>query len=160
MIRRLSDSLVARLKAEMSSWDAEHYPPAPERYAWAHAKASLLVAFEGSIYGEVESMAPQSTGRDVEMSVTILARQLVGDISITSALDQVRVALFGWEPTDPNGEKLGFGPMRPVRESFVSEEDGVWRFVAIYRSSIPVVADVAPLSGAPLQLVTFKEPDG
>lgn len=158
MIRRLSDAVVGRLKTKMTSWNADHFPAAPSRYAWAHASATLLVAFEGASYGETDSLAPQSARRDVEMSVTILSRMLVGNISITSALDEVRRALFGWEPSDETG-KLGFGPMRPVRESFVSEEEGVWRFVAIYRSAIPVVADLASLSGPPLELVTFKEPE-
>jgi hypothetical protein len=157
VIRRLAESVVGRLRGQLPAWDVDHFPNAPERYSWAHANATLLVCFEASTYGDVGSLSPQSTDRDVDISVTVLARSLHGTLSITSALDHVRQALFGWEPVDAEG-KLGFGAMRPIRETFVSEEQGVWRFSALYRSAVPVVADIDPLSGVPLEQVTFKEP--
>jgi hypothetical protein len=157
MIDALAKSIVRRLQAEMVGWDVDDFPNAPDRYAWAHQSTTLLVAFEGANYGELQSMSPASAPREVDMSVTVLARSLRGNHSITDALEGVRHALFGWRPTDVHGNVLGFSALRPIRESFVSEEQGVWRFVAMYRSASISVAAIMGVSGAPLTQVNFKD---
>lgn len=157
MIDALAKSMVRRLTEEMPSWNVEDFPNAPDRYNWACQSTTLLVAFEGTTYGELMSLDPASAEREFDMSVTVLARHLKGDHSIATALEGVRAALFGWRPTDAQGNVIGFSALRPIRESFVSEEQGVWRFVAMYRSASVAVAATMPLSGAPLSQVNFVE---
>lgn len=157
MINELSKSMVRRLTQKMTGWEVDDFPNAPDRYPWAHKTATLLVVFEGTTYGDVESMSPPSATRDIDMSVTVLARNLRGDLSIASALEDARLALFGWRPTNIDGTLLGFRALRPVSERFVSEEQGVWRFVAMYRSATVCVADIMALTGAPLTQANFKE---
>ncbi len=157
MITRLISAVVARLKEQMPEWSVDEFPDAPDRYNWAGARATLLVAWESSSYSDLESLEPFSARRELRLSVTLLARSLRGSHSIATGLDDVLVALFGWEPADTAG-KLGCECLRPSEEKFVGEDQGLWRFVATYRSATVAVANTMPLSGPPFKQAIFKDP--
>lgn len=161
MIERLCDSVVERLRERMPEYEVDHFPDAPGRYSWAGASQTLLVGYEGSQYGAVESMHPMSASRTVTLSVTLVTRSLRGSLGAMSALEDVRRALFGWRPTLPDEvtqepTPLGFGPLSPTREGFIDEDEGIWRF-ALSLSTVGIaVAETKPLDGPPLQGVTFR----
>jgi len=161
MIEMLCNAVVERLRQRLPAYEVDHFPDAPERYAWAGASQTLLVGYEGSQYGAVESMVPMSAPRTVNISVTLVTRSLRGDLGAMSALEGVRRALFGWRPelTDELTQEvmqLGFGPLAPTREGFVDEDQGLWRFVLSFSCTTVAVAEVEPINGPPLQGVTFK----
>jgi hypothetical protein len=156
MLDALASSMVRRLKAQMPVWTVEDFPNAPERYNFCHQTSTLLVAFEGSTYSDPYALSPMAADREVEMSVTVLARQLRGNLSITGAFELIRKALFGWRPTTEDDKPIGFGAMRPTRESFVGEEQGVWRYVVVYRSALPTVAAISTTTSAALKSVGLK----
>ena len=92
-----------------------------QRRSWSRSKAAT--------YGDVQSMSPESAMREVDMSVTVLARSLRGSHSITTALEG-RASCTLWLASQPDaqGNVLGFKALRPIRESFVSARTGSLAF--------------------------------
>jgi len=157
MINRLAKAMVARLKDQLPGWDVDDFPDAPDRYGWAHQSQTLLVGFEASTYGEPESLDPVSMTREIDMGVTILCRSLHGDLSIASALEDIRRALMGWRPLCADGAPFGTRALRPLSERFVDEVQGVYRFVALYRGATTCAAEILTLSGPPLKGISTVE---
>src|SRR6187402_1615009 len=138
-IERLTSAVVARLEQECEGLTAEHFPDAPDRFAWTKKEKSLLVSFEGGTYAsESNSIDPYSMDRALELGVTVITRGLRGKLGMADALELVRKSLFGWEPTE-NGVVLGWARLLPTAERFVGEDQGVWRFVQLYRTTTTVV---------------------
>lgn len=168
MSETLCNAVVARLRAKLPGFAAEYFPDAPARYPWGGKDKTLLVGFEGSAFGPVESLDPPSSDEAVDFSVTVIVRSLRGPFGVSETLANVRKALFGWRPVQSvtvgpvtTIEPLGFRPIVPTKTAFAGEDNGVWRYVAIYRASMVAVADVTDpnLIGPPLAEVEFKEPD-
>lgn len=162
MIERLCEAIVLRLQERMPDFEVEHFPDAPDRFSWAGGREALLVGYEGSTFGSVESLHPASASRTVDVSVTLIVRSLRGELGAMSSLEGVRRALFGWRPTLPDevtqeATPLGFTALAPTREGFVSEDQGIWRFVLTFSCTTVAVAETEPLTGPPLQGVTFRD---
>lgn len=139
MSAELSELAVARLRALVHGVDVDHFPDVPERYAWAKTRQTLLVGYEGSTYATPsETLAPSSTTETVELGVTVLVRSLRGPLGAPALIARVRRALFGWRPP------TGGGALVPTRSQFVSEDQGVWRFVIVFQSATTVVAEDEP----------------
>lgn len=144
MMDAIADAIVARLKARFQGWKVDRFPDVPARYPFLSAQRELLVSYEESNYGEPESIWPASVPRTASFAVTILVRSLKGPNGAAATIDDVRKALFGWQAPQ------GGTPFVPTRDRFVSEDEGVWRFVVSFRTVIPTVAEVAELDGPPL----------
>lgn len=172
----IAQAVVDRLKLFMfPEFKVEHFPNAPTRELFLSARRELLVAYERSTYGEAESMAPISAMRTPEITVTTLVRNLRGPQGADTTLDRVRACLFGWRlqrrvetagpgPSDPplvTWVPLGGTALVPTQENFVSEDQGVWRFVSAFRFTVPEVAFEPPiptLGDGPITDIEFDTP--
>jgi hypothetical protein len=111
-------------------WKVDHFPDDVERYNFKPSRHELLVAYERSDWEAPQSHDPVSQRRQIEFSVTVLARSMRGARGVVDTLDRVRQALVGWRaPT-------GGGPIYAYREEFVNEDNGVWRYVVLFRLNI------------------------
>lgn len=153
----LLSAIVERLSEAVPEFWVDNYPSNQSRFEWGSANQHLLVAPEGSTFGaEPGSTSPLAIDEIVRVSVTVLARDLRGDLGAVTTLARIRRALFGWRPR-LDGELLGFGPLLPERAGFVSEGHGIWRWVIVFRAATVAVAESAPLAGPPLKSVETKE---
>lgn len=159
MMELACDAIVARLKLKFGAdWKVETFPDAPERYAFAAKTETLLVAYERSAYQPPNSMRPMSQQRDAEFGVTLLVRSLRGAKGAQLTIDNVRRYLFGWRPTKANEDDvqvpIGLGPLIPLRDELVGEDNGVWRFVVVFSGRAFVVEDAEALTGPPLTSIS------
>lgn len=145
MIDALANAIVARLKARFPRFKVDHFPDVPERHPFASATRELLVAYEGSTFGEPQSMDPVYCDRAVEWGVTLLVRSLRGPDGAQTMIEEVRKALMGWRA--PQGGQR----FMPTGDRFVSEENGVWRFLISFRVTVPSVGETTTLDGPPLK---------
>lgn len=160
MSEELLTAVAQRLRAQLPAFVVDAYPDDEARFAWSGASRHLLVAPEGSTFGEPASHDPLHVEETVRLSVTVLVRSLRGELGAVTALTAIRRALFGWraELSLPEGStRLGFGPLVPERSGFVSERQGVWRWVITFRASTVAVAESEPLTGPPLKSVEIRD---
>jgi Gp37 protein len=144
----LTDAVVARLQAEMDGYTVDRFPDVPARYPWAGADKLLLVAYERSNYGDAASLEPFYQDRTYELSVTVVVRSLRGPEGAGDTIDAVADALMGWSPP------TGGTPLLLLRDEFVSEDQGTWRFVVAFQGVVPKVAAAADRTGPLLTEVT------
>lgn len=130
----LSEEVVERLRERLPDLRVDHFPDAPDRFEWAKADRMLLVSYGGSNYSTERTMDPSSCERTPEIGVTILVRSLRGPAGAPAMIDRVRLAIHGWRPPSQGGR------MYPTRDEFVSENQGVWRFVIRFTCSTLAVA--------------------
>lgn len=158
IVTRLTDYLATAFDPPLPADEhpkVEHFPDNVERYQFRAARTTLLVGHDGATYTAppARSMAPVSQDRRREISITILARSLRKPEGVNAMIDLVRRALLGWSP--PQGD----GPFMMVRDAFVGEDQGTWRFVVIVEHTSPVVAEMAPRTGPAITKVTIRNPD-
>ena len=160
------DAITARLKLRTASLhlDCEHFPDDPDNYPFASRAMTLLVAPENTQYANPMSMNGLAQEGNSTVSVTSLVRGLRGTDGATGVLTQVRRALHGWEPTKIEGEGeeavstyLGWSRMVLIDERFVSQENGVWRFVSRFSTNAIAVAEEEERTGAPFAEASFRD---
>lgn len=147
MIDTLAQHIVDRLAARpaLAKAKVEHFPDVvPKRWQMSGARVELLVIYEGGTDSEQQSFAPASTERTLLYTVAIFVRSLRGPEGAHATIEHVRQALFGWR------SPLGGTAFVPVKDGFVGEDEGVWRFGVTFRTTIPDVAELAQPAGAPL----------
>ena len=154
MMSQVSHAVIERLKAAMPGYVVELFPDAPDRYAFKSARHALLVSYESSSYAAPDSLAPLSVERTGLVGVTLLTRSLTGERGVVASVEGIVKALFGWRPSRWVEDELvflGASPMVPVRDAFVAEDNGLWRWVVEFSLRTTVVASTTPLSGPPFQ---------
>ena len=142
----LGAGVAARLASEMPGYADSHFPDKiPDRRTFAKTKTELLVAYEGSSYGPVQSFEPFSCERTVTISVTLLVRSLRGPLGAQQTIEAIRDALF----VDPEIWKCPIGgtPLAPVRDECLGEDQGVWTFVFYFATTTVAVARSATRTG-------------
>jgi len=149
MMNQIAQATAARLLEQMPDFTVEPFPSAPDRYPFTTADQTLLVSYESSSFASLESFAPMSVERTGLVAVTLLTRSLDGDQGIIASVEAIVKALFGWRPSR-DGVPLGASPMQPVRDAFVAEDNGTWRWVVEFSTRTMVVAETTPLAGPPL----------
>lgn len=168
---RLCNAVVERLRATMPGYKVDHFPDTPrDLLRFAGKSEALFVSYEGSVDGELLSIDPLSADRTVELAVNIVVRSLVGPKGASETIEAVRGNLFGWQPTvtvppvppaeEATIESLGFMRLVPVRDGFVAEDNGTWRFVVVFRTTTVSVANAVDpnLAGPPFTTPVFQEP--
>lgn len=160
------DAIAARLKVRTADLrlDVEHFPDNPDNYPFASRAMTLLVAPEVTQYAPPSSINGLAQEGTSTVSVTSLVRGLRGTDGATGVLTKVRRALHGWEPTKIEGAEpevvstyLGWTRMMLVDERFVSQENGVWRFVSRFSTKATAVAEEEERTGAPFTEASFRD---
>lgn len=158
MIDDVADSIVRRLKALFPDFDVDHFPDKPDDAELTKKRQALLVNFDGSTFGDQQTMAPMSCDEEVKFVVTLRVLGLRGVNGANNMLTEVRKKLYGWAPTKLQGNvevTSGAGRMIPVDSGFVAVNSGVWRFAITFKTTIPAVEDLAAETGPNLTQVTF-----
>ncbi len=146
-LETIEDAIVARLRSAVSSIEVARFPGEPGEYRMTHRVGAALVAYRGSIYGEVNDTAAVVQERTMEFDVTLLVRDLGWGLGsgpsgtnpgAYAILDSVRVTLTGFQV--PGARK-----MRLVRERFVERDrqGGVFIYVLTVALSTVVVEATA-----------------
>ena len=133
MIEAYVEALIARLKGRTSfrAWAVEAFPDKVERIKTANPR-TLFVSYEGSADTDAGQCV---TNRAVTWAVTLIVAGQYGKEGGLQSIDAVRAALTGWTPPQ------GGDPLMPIKDGFVDEDQGKWRFVVTFKSALPFVVD-------------------
>lgn len=108
----------------------ELFPDDPAKYRLVHPSGAILVrqlaseyespAASGQRHGSLTGQRPRPQERTVVLRLTLMFKQLNGRDGVTALLDQVKDALWGFQPEGARGA-IWF-----VADGFVGDEDGIW----------------------------------
>jgi hypothetical protein len=108
------------------------FPDKPEAYRLNHPKGAYLVQFAAGRFGEPKSTDLVVVDRKRDLAIAIMARQLNGANGAIALLDRLMTQMTGWKP--PAHSKCV-----PIEERFLRENEGIWTYVARFRTSTLLV---------------------
>lgn len=140
MVQRILD----RLARAVTDLAVEAFPDDPANYRLTHPNGAILIAYGGSQYAEPRTLDRIIQDRQAEFDLTLILRHLRGPTGAWTRLDGIRLALTGAR-VDGGGSRL-----RPVRDRFVSHDNGLWRFEMTLTATVPAIERVADPVDPPL----------
>ena len=140
MIYEMQESILTKLKADLTDLGVEPYPDDPKKYRLKHKYGVALLRYIGSSF----KAHPQELGRDaaveflntpeamrISWEVRLKARSLKGTGGaggVYQNLDAIRASLTGFIPT-------GAAELLPTKEGFASQEDGLWEYFIHFQTT-------------------------
>ncbi|MBS1186687.1 MAG: hypothetical protein H6R04_705 [Burkholderiaceae bacterium] len=147
---QMIEAVVQRLKAKFPALAVEYFPDKPDEYRLNHPKGALLVSYSGGKFGESIDVTYIAQPRDVEITITVVMRQLNGRGGAVDVLDLVRTALLGFRMPDCR-------KMRATDEKFLGETAGLWQYVVDFSAEAMLVEDAEGDGGPLLTTVNYEE---
>lgn len=121
------DSIRQRLLAKTERYEVELFPEDPENYRLNAEDGAILVQYAGSKFHAVGSSDLVQQRRDVYVALTIISRSQHGDVGALDMLDQVRLAIVGFRPTNCEACAL-------ESEQFDGEYSGLWQYQLLVKT--------------------------
>jgi hypothetical protein len=162
-IEALEAAIVARLGAVLTDVEVMPYPANPANYQFLHPVGAILVRYHGSDYGALMDTDAVVQERRMAIEITLLFRALNGQDGLYAYLERARRVLTGFKPA-------GFGKVYPLRDAFLEEHGGEWRYAVDFCAPTLAIEDGCEDDGSPLKHVTtldgyervetIQQPDG
>lgn len=147
---QIIDSIVERLKLKIPQLAVEYFPDRLSEYRLNHPKGALLVSYLGSRFDPTVDVTFIAQPRTVNVSVTVILRQLNGRGGAVDVVDLVRMALVGFRPVDCR-------KVWAVSEKFLGETAGLWQYAVDLATESVLVEDAEVNTEKTLTVVTYQE---
>lgn len=119
--RPVIDSVVEHLQQAIPWVIVEAFPERPSEYQFIHPTGAILVGYGGSKFTDLEHLGSIAQQRDITLVLTIIGRNLHGDEGTLAILDETRLAIVGFRPTNCL-------PCHLLQERFLNEDSGAWQY--------------------------------
>lgn len=120
-IKTTEQAVIDRLESQITDYKIEGYPDDPLSYVLKHSNGAILVQYDGSSYTEPESYGIVSQKQKAVFGIISITKNLRTHTGAYDALESIKTALTGYVIT-------GVGRLYPVRDEFLSDRDGIWRY--------------------------------
>ncbi len=120
-------SVKEHLLRQIPVFSVELFPDDLAHYYLKDELGAILVQYAGSKFEKVGSTDIIQQRRNVHIALTILARSQHDDSGALEILDQVRLAIVGFKPTNCE-------PCALISEEFAGEAEGIWQYQLIIRT--------------------------
>lgn len=127
------------LSQALPDWSVELLPDKPDQYYLAHPNGAILIGYLGSSFEALRATDIVSQTRTVQLTLTVISRNLHNDIGALAVLDQLRLLLVGFKP--PNCTECYL-----MQERFDGEESGVWQYQLVVQTDTMQVQKVQALA--------------
>lgn len=117
----IEEALLGTIREALLGYDVRPYPNKPSGFVLTHPKGAVLVRFAGGSYGQTKAIDAMVQERRTDWEITVVARNLRDHGGLYALLDVLRICLTGFRVP-------GCRKAMPLKEAFVSEEDGIWQY--------------------------------
>ena len=115
------ESIQQRIADKTDKFSIELFPDDLEHYNLTDEFGAVLVQYAGSKFESIDSVDVIQQRRVVMVALTVIARSQHDDHGALEMLDQLRLAIVGFKPTNCTACSL-------VSEEFGGESDGLWQY--------------------------------
>ncbi|HDR1844059.1 TPA: hypothetical protein QB600_000662 [Pasteurella multocida] len=115
------ESVRKRIEDKTEQFAIELFPDDLEHYNLTDEFGAVLVQYAGSKFESIDSVDIIQQRRVVMIALTIIARSQHDDHGAVDMLDQIRLAVVGFKPTNCTACHL-------ISEEFAGEADGLWQY--------------------------------
>lgn len=120
-------SIRDHIEQKTTSFSIELFPDDLEHYNLTDQYGAVLVQYAGSKFESLDSTDIIQQRRKVLIAITVIARSQHDDTGALEMLDQLRLAIVGFRPTNCTACSL-------VSEEFAGEDDGLWQYQLIIQT--------------------------
>ncbi|TGY49589.1 hypothetical protein E5343_06285 [Rodentibacter caecimuris] len=121
------ESIRQRIESETKRFSIELFPDDLEHYNLTDEFGAVLVQYAGSRFESLDSTDIIQQRRKVFVALTVIARSQHDDTGALDMLDQVRLAVVGFKPTNCTACHL-------ISEEFAGEDRGLWQYQLIIQT--------------------------
>ena len=120
-------SIRERIEQKTTSFSIELFPADLGHYNLLDPFGAVLVQYAGSKFESLDSTDIIQQRRKVLVALTVIARSQHDDTGALEMLDQLRLAIVGFRPTNCTACSL-------VSEEFAGEDNGLWQYQLIIQT--------------------------
>lgn len=133
-INEIETEIIDRIKSKISDLHIEGFPEKPLEFRLTHPTGAILVHYQGGSYSDSKSVGCIYQDKKLEFSITVVTRNLRSYTGSYFYLDKVRQILTGFRP-------LCCTKMQPVKEDFISENNGIWQYSINFSLTTPTIEE-------------------
>jgi len=133
-INEIENEIVDRIKSKISDLHIEGFPDKPSEFKLTHPTGAILVHYQGGSFSDSKSVGCIYQDKKLEFSITIVTRNLRSYKGSYFYLDKIRQILTGFKP-------VGCTKMQPVKEDFISEDNGIWQYAINFSLTTPTIEE-------------------
>jgi len=121
------ESIRQQIESETQRFSIELFPDDLAHYNLTDEFGAVLVQYAGSRFESLDSTDIIQQRRKVLVALTVIARSQHDDTGALDMLDQVRLAVVGFKPTNCTACHL-------ISEEFAGEDSGLWQYQLIIQT--------------------------
>lgn len=121
------ESIRQQIETETQRFSIELFPDDLAHYNLTDEFGAVLVQYAGSRFESLDSTDIIQQRRKVLVALTVIARSQHDDTGALDMLDQVRLAVVGFIPTNCT-------PCHLISEEFAGEDSGLWQYQLIIQT--------------------------
>lgn len=133
-INEMETEIIERIKSKINDLHIEGFPDKPSEFKLTHQTGAILVHYQGGSYSDSKSVGCIYQDKKLVFSITVVTRNLRSYKGSYFYLDKVRQILTGFRP-------LGCSKMQPVKEDFISENNGIWQYAINFSLTTPTIEE-------------------
>lgn len=133
-INEIENEIIDRIKIKINDLHIEGFPDKPSEFKLSHPTGAILVHYQGGSYSDSKSVGCIYQDKKLEFSITVVTRNLRSYKGSYFYLDKVRQILTGFRP-------IGCTKMQPVKEDFISENNGIWQYAINFSLTTPTIEE-------------------
>lgn len=127
MTTAIIDDVLARLRdVHGKQLAVDYFPDQPATYRLNHPTGAVLVGYSRSNFADNLAMDSTLMARDITIPIHFMFSKLHGVNGVITYLDIIRETLTGYKPVQCEI------PLKPLSESFVTQNQGVWQYAQDY----------------------------
>jgi len=120
-INEIENSIISRLKEDLSELHIKGFPEKPDQFNLLHPKGAVLIHYQGATYSSTKSTSSIIQEKKLEFSATVVMRHLRSNDGAYEVLDKVRELLTGFNID-------GCSKISMLKEHFLLENAGIWQY--------------------------------
>ena len=131
-IRNIENQIITKLHEEFSDLLVQGFPEKPSEFILIHPIGAILVHYRGGSFSNTNALDIISQEKKMDFAITLVTRNLRSNNGTYELLDQIKRVLCGYKIDECS-------KLTPVKEGFLSENNGIWQYEITFTLSTPSV---------------------
>lgn len=151
LIKDIEQRIIEVLKSQFKDIFVCGFPDKPQEFVLTHPTGALLVHYQGGQYSsKSESLDMVIQDKKMDFSITVVSKNLRSHFGAYELIDGVKRILTGFKID-------GCSKFIPVKEGFISENNGIWQYFVNFSTSIKSIELIEESPSYGLKNIKFAE---
>lgn len=131
-IRNIENQIITKLHEEFPDLLVQGFPEKPSEFILIHPIGAILIHYRGGSFSNTNALDIISQEKKMDFAITLVTRNLRSNNGTYELLDKIKKVLCGYKIDECS-------KLTPVKEGFLSENNGIWQYEITFTLSTPSV---------------------